>query len=87
VIERRRLLPRFYAYTEEVERLRRLERVLREANAAEQPQTVARATLGGDQRRLRGTPIIARGARGALPGTDPVSELLRKEARRERRLR
>jgi hypothetical protein len=40
---------------------------------------------GDDQQRLRGLPCIAREVTGAQPGSDPVLELLRKEARRERR--
>jgi hypothetical protein len=35
--------------------------------------------------RRRGLPVLSRGVCGTAPGTDPVGELLRKEARLERR--
>lgn len=31
------------------------------------------ATAGGDERKLRGLPAIARGVQGAIPGTSPHS--------------
>jgi hypothetical protein len=34
-------------------------------------RTHAGATAGGDQRKLRGIPAIARGVTGAIPGTSP----------------
>jgi hypothetical protein len=40
---------------------------------------------GDDRQRLRGLPCISREVNGAQPGSDPVLELLRKEARQERR--
>jgi hypothetical protein len=39
---------------------------------------------GGDPARMRGLPMIARGVKGAAPGTDPVGELLGKEERASR---
>lgn len=36
------------------------------------PQTpIGHATAGGDERKLRGIPAIARGVAGAIPGTAP----------------
>lgn len=37
----------------------------------------AGATAAGDERRLRGIPVCARGVGGVVIGTDPLSELLR----------
>jgi predicted NUDIX family phosphoesterase len=42
-------------------------------------------TPGGDKARLRGLPVLTRGVGGHIPGTDPLGELLRREAQRERR--
>jgi hypothetical protein len=42
---------------------------------------------GDDRQRLRGLPCIAREVTGAQPGSDPMLELLRREARQERRQR
>lgn len=41
--------------------------------------------LPGDRLGLRGTPVITRGVSGTMLGTDPLGEVLRREARRERR--
>lgn len=70
------LLPRFFASMQRIEDERKLGRILLESSSAELPKTVARATLAGDTRRLRGIPCIARGVRGASPGTSP-SDVLR----------
>jgi len=34
---------------------------------------------GGDGERLRGVPILTRGTRGTMRGSDPLAELLRRE--------
>lgn len=71
------LLPRFTATTERIEDERHIARIVLEAVDAEVPKTVARATLPGDDRRLRGIPCIARGVGGTAPGTNPLAALLR----------
>jgi hypothetical protein len=48
---------------------------------------VAQATLGGDIRRMRGAPIVAKGVRGVMQETDPLAAVLAAESRRERKLR
>jgi hypothetical protein len=80
-----RLLPRFYARAQEAERQRRIAEITAkaEANAPDQPETVVRATLPGDSRRLRGIPVIG-GVSGTSPGSDPLAEALRRERQRER---
>lgn len=65
------ILPRFNAALQRIEDERKIGRILRESQVAEVPKTVARATLPGDTRRLRGIPVVARGVRGASPGTHP----------------
>lgn len=81
-----RILPRFYARQQEAERLRRIAEITAQAeeNVPDAPATVARATLPGDRRRLRGIPVVG-GVGGTSPGTDPLAETLRNERRRERR--
>lgn len=36
---------------------------------------------GGDARKLRGVPVIARGVGGTQPGTDPLAAIIAKERR------
>jgi hypothetical protein len=42
------------------------------------PTTTTSATLPGDQRRLRGIPVQARGVTGTSPGTNPATETERR---------
>jgi hypothetical protein len=65
------LLRRFHAHTERIEDERKIGRILIESQAVDIPKTVARATLPGDNRRLRGIPCVARGVSGVSPGTQP----------------
>ena len=61
-----------YRYTDQhIDDERKLARNLLETGESAPVQTVARATLGGDERRLRGIPAIGRGVSGAIPGTRP----------------
>jgi hypothetical protein len=80
-------LPRFYARLQQIEDLRRVAAVVAAAEASaeggEAPATVARATLPGDKRRLRGIPAVG-GVCGTVPGTDPLGALLAKERRARR---
>lgn len=71
------LLPRFTALSQRIEDERNIARIVLEAGPAEVPKTVARATLPGDMRRLRGIPICARGVGGTSPRTDPLAEAMR----------
>jgi hypothetical protein len=70
------LLPRFNARQQAIEDERNIGRILEEAGPAEVPKTVSRATLPGDNRRLRGIPVVARGVAGVSPGTHPLHALL-----------
>ena len=70
------ILPRFTASMQRIEDQRKIGRILLESTAMEVPATVARATLPGDNRRLRGIPVVARGVSGVSPGTHP-SDCLR----------
>ncbi len=71
------ILPRFYKALEAIEDERLVARIVLEAGPSEQPQTIAKATLPGDTRRLRGIPCVARGVSGVSPGTDPLAHVLR----------
>lgn len=70
-----RILPRFSATWQRIEDERKVARIVRESEGSEIPKTVARATLPGDNRRLRGIPCVARGVAGVSPGTDPRSAI------------
>ena len=67
-----RLLPRMSAVSEHHNDQRKIGRILLESEAVGVPATVARATLPGDNRRLRGIPVVARGVAGVSPGTHPA---------------
>ena len=71
------LLPRLRAHSERAEDLRKVARIVIEADSIDVPKTVARATLAGDARRLRGLPAVGRGVAGAIRGTSPHSAVLR----------
>ena len=71
------LLPRFTQRTQRLADERRLAQILSETDESVPTQTVARATLPGDTRRLRGIPCVARGISGVSPGTDPLGAVLR----------
>lgn len=71
------LLRRFQAEMEKIEDMRKIGRIMQETGDAPSAPTVARATLAGDTRRLRGIPCVARGVAGVSPGTDPRSVVRR----------
>jgi hypothetical protein len=78
-----RLLPRFNRHAEAIEDARKVAKVVSESSGLDVSLTVARATLPGDMRRLRGIPCAARGVSSTSPGTNPVSALLRMEEERK----
>jgi hypothetical protein len=71
------LLPRFTAISQRIEDERKIGRIVLDSVDAEVPKTVARATLPGDMRRLRGIPVCTFGVSGTSPGTDPLMAALR----------
>lgn len=73
------LLPRFTAALQRLEDERKIGRILAETGEARATRTVARATLPGDTRRLRGIPVVGFSVSGTSPGTDPMAELLRSD--------
>lgn len=68
-----RHLPRFHVQHERIRDQQKLARILLETGEAAPTQT-AGSTAGGDARKLRGIPAIARGVAGAHPGTAPHSD-------------
>lgn len=70
-------LPRFYAHITRIHDQAAVDQAVRQA-ADTTPTTVQRATLPGDNRRLRGIPAVARGVAGVSPGTDPYAATERK---------
>ena len=81
------ILPRFYRLREQREAEKRIAKAILESG--EYPDANGRVYLrsadGHNRDRRRGLPVISRGVSGTAPGTDPVAQLLRKEARLERR--
>ena len=71
------LLPRFSAVSQRIEDERKIGQIMIDSALADVPLTVARATLPGDMRRLRGIPVCAMGVGGTSPGTDPLGAALR----------
>jgi len=71
------LLPRFTAVMQKIADAEKIGRILRETGDPGPTATVARATLPGDTRRLRGIPVVGFSVSGTSPGTDPLAELLR----------
>jgi hypothetical protein len=61
------ILPRYLPPTNDSEKIARILIQVGEPL----PDKNYRATAGGDERRLRGIPAIARGVAGAVPGTSP----------------
>jgi hypothetical protein len=62
----------------------KLEAILSVVTDVIDSKTTTRANHG-DKERMRGVPIIGPGVRGVQHRTDPLAELLRKEARGELR--
>ncbi len=86
------LLPRFHRQQQKIEDECRLAKILLETGEVPDDVTangrpLSRSADGHNRERARGIPIAGRAsAGGASPGTDPVTALLRKEARGELRL-
>ena len=78
-------LPRFHAQHQRIDDERKLGRILLETGEAAPPKVTAGSTAGGDSERLRGLPAIGRGVSGAIRGSDPLGEVIRREHRLRRR--
>lgn len=63
------ILRRYHAHAERIQDEQKLARILLETG--DHAPTIGHATAGGDERKLRGIPAIARGVAGAIPGTSP----------------
>lgn len=64
-------LRRYHAHRERIEDERNIARIILETGGNAPPPRHAGATAGGDERKLRGIPAIARGVPGHIPGTRP----------------
>jgi hypothetical protein len=73
-------LPRFQRHQEAIADRANIDRVVDQA----MPEPRAKATAAGDSHRLRGIPAVGvrNGVGSAIPGTDPVKALMRKERER-----
>lgn len=76
------LLPRFNAAMQRMQDAEKIGRILAETGDPGPVRTVSRATLPGDNRRLRGIPVVGFSVTGTSPGTDPLGAVLSSEARR-----
>lgn len=76
-------LPRFLAELEKREDLRRLVKILAESGDDTNEPGPVGGTSGGDWERLRGLPAVGRGVSGAIRGTDPARETIRRDSRRQ----
>ena len=68
-----RALRRFDRDQEQQEDAVRIARILEESPEVKPPTG---ATAGGDERKLRGIPVLSRGVSGAIPGSSPHRALL-----------
>ena len=73
------LLPRFTAASERTRDAEQLARVMREVDIAESDPPPPAGSLTG------GVPIVGRGTAGAIRGSNPLAEVLRREKQRRRR--
>ncbi len=62
-------LRRYQHHTEHKDDMIKITRITIESST--RTVTIGHATAGGDQRKLRGIPAIARGVTGAINGTTP----------------
>ena len=68
------ILPRFTASMQRIDDERKIGRILLGAESSERvtkAKRIGNRSGEGDPLRLRGIPCIARGVRGASPGTNP----------------
>jgi hypothetical protein len=83
------ILPRFRAHLERIEDMQKIARILLEVGEFPDSNGARPKRMSADGHntdRRRGLPLIARGVGGTSPKTDPMGELLRREARGELRL-
>jgi hypothetical protein len=81
-------LPRFYRRQEELEDERKLAQILLESGGSLDEVAGPKLVNGADGHhwaRMRGLPLISKGVRGTMTGTDPLGALLAKERQRQRR--
>lgn len=78
------LLPRFAGYLAKMEDERKIARIILEAEAADEAPRLVKGADGHNWQRMRGVPLISKGVRGTMPGTDPLAALIATENRRRR---
>lgn len=77
-----RLLPRFRAHVEAIERATKIDAIIRLVGAnTVDVRAVTLASAGGDSRKLRGIPCLAKGVSSTMAGTNPQAALDRKQPR------
>lgn len=70
-------LPRAWRRQLAAEDSEKVARIVAESKGTD-PGSMAGVTAGGDTARLRGIPAVGRGCGGAIRGTNPVAELMRR---------
>jgi hypothetical protein len=81
-----RLLASLERHRLEVEHAKILDEVLSDLGEDVPDWTPREDRTIGNEERLRGLPAVGRGVSGAIPGTNPEHELLRREGQRQRRV-
>jgi hypothetical protein len=70
-------LPRFYLHQQKAEDEQRLVKILLKADVVDEAPRLVNGADGHNWERRRGLPLIPKGVRGTMPGTDPLGALLR----------
>jgi hypothetical protein len=79
-------LPRFYLRQQRADDEQQLAKILLETDSVDEPRPqFVDGADGHNWARRRGLPLISKGVRGTMPGTDPLEALLAKENGRRRR--
>lgn len=77
-------LPRFYQAQLQIEDERKLAKIILEAEQTDEAPRLVNGADGHHWARRRGLPLISKGTRGTMPGTDPLGALIAKENGRRR---
>jgi hypothetical protein len=63
---------------QQVADMAKITRIVAQVGELEEPTSATGATAAGDAARLRGIPAVGRGCAGAIRGSNPVAELMRR---------
>ncbi len=72
-------LPRFYLLQQQLEDARKVAQIILETDLVDDAPRLVNGADGHNWARRRGLPLISKGVRGTMPGTDPLAALIAKE--------